>query len=228
MPGRTTSAASCPVISRTASSSETSLGVGDRHQFAVPQDGDAIAETDDLVPAVRDEEDDGARVRAGVRPARRATRPRWRRAPTSPRRAAARAACARRRARSPASAAGRAAGRRRRAPGSMSSRWRARMSSAPCAGARREMLPQAVRRRVGQQEIALDAQVAHQGQFLEHAGNAEADGLVGVARGDRLAVERDASAIGNDGAADDLDQRRFAGAVLADEAEDRSGRRLET
>ena len=38
------------------------LGVGDRHELAVPQYRHAIAEADDFIPAVRDEEDDRARV----------------------------------------------------------------------------------------------------------------------------------------------------------------------
>src|ERR1700722_6836061 len=38
------------------------LGVGDRYERAVPQYGDAIAEADDFVPTMRDEEDDSARV----------------------------------------------------------------------------------------------------------------------------------------------------------------------
>ena len=54
-----------------------------------------------------------------------------------------------------------------------------------------------------------------------------ADRVVGVAQGDRLAVERDGSLIGNDRAADDLDQGRFAGAVFAGKAKDSSARRLQ-
>ena len=38
------------------------LGIGDRHQRAVPQYRHTIAEADDFIPAVRDEEDDRAQV----------------------------------------------------------------------------------------------------------------------------------------------------------------------
>ncbi len=117
-----------PVISRTASPSVKFAGVGHRHQLAVAQHGDAVAETHDLVPAVRDEEHDRAIAPQPVDQSRAAIRPRRHRAPTSLRRAAGRAAGARPRGRSRASAAGRAAGRRRACAARCRARGAARIS----------------------------------------------------------------------------------------------------
>ena len=112
------------------------------------------------------------------------------------------------------------------APGSTSRRWRARISFAVCAGAGARDAAPGANRRGGEQEVALDAQLTHQGQFLEHARDALADRVIGVAQSELLAVESDGSVIRNNRAADDLDQGRFAGAVFSSEAKDGSARRL--
>jgi hypothetical protein len=203
------------------------LGVGDRHQRAIPQYGHAIAEASDFVPTVRDEEHDRARIAqacdalgkpGGLAIAKRRSRfieqEHTRIALNGahdlehlllPERQLA-DACARIDVETMASE-----NLVRTLAGSLS----------------RDASPRVGRRR-GEQEIALDAQLTRQCQFLEYARNALIDGVICVARSDRLAVERDASLIGNDRAADDLDQRRLAGAVLTGKTEDGSTRCFQT
>ena len=50
---------------------------------------------------------------------------------------------------------------------------------------------------------------------------------MGTARRERPAIEAQHAAVGRDDPADDLDQRRLAGTILADQAEDRAGHSLE-
>ena len=59
---------------------------------------------------------------------------------------------------------------------------------------------------------------------LEGAQHAAAEQLVGRQPGDVLAVEDDLAAIGRDIAGDQVEQRRFARAVRADQAGDRAAR----
>ena len=197
------------------------LGVGDRHQHAVPQYCDAIAEADDFIPAVRDEEDDRARIaQAGDALGE----------PGDLVVAERRVASSSRRTRGLRSTA-RTISQHLLLAKRQIADARAGIDVEPMGG--REWPPPSggrafgrccpgVGRRGGEQEIALDAQLTHQGQFLEHAGNALADRVIRVAQSDRLAVERDASLVGNDRAADDLDQGRLAGAVFASKAKNGS------
>ena len=201
------------------------LGIGDRHQRAVPQYRHTIAEADDFIPAVRDEEDDRARVAQA------------RNALGEPRDFVV----AERRSRfveqEHAGIALNGAHDLQHLPPAerQIAEDRARIDvqamarknlfrRLPRTGAR-DAAPGA-NRRGGEQEVALDAQLTHQGQFLEHARDALADRVIGVAQSELLAVESDGSVIRNNRAADDLDQGRFAGAVFSSEAKDGSARRL--
>ncbi len=94
-------------------------------------------------------------------------------------------------------------------------------------GAADRCCPRAVSGAAVRSRFCSTRQIANERQFLEHAGDAEGQRLVGVARRDRPAVEVDMASVRGDRAADDLDQGRLAGAVLADQAEHRARRRLE-
>ena len=76
---------------------------------------------------------------------------------------------------------------------------------------------------VADEDVLGDVQVGKEQRFLIDRGDAEALRLGGAADRDRLAGEQDLAAIGLVDAGDDLDQRRFAGAVLAEQRMDFAG-----
>ena len=203
------------------------LGVGDRHESAVSQYGHAIAEADDFIPAVRDEEDDSARVTqasdelgeprdlAVAEGGSRFVEQEDARITLDGAHDLQHLLLAKREI---------ADARARIDVEAMASENLLRRLAGALSG---DAAPR-VGRRGGEQKIALDAQLTHQGQFLKHAGNALADGVIRVAQSDQLAVEGDASLIGKNCAADNLDQGRFARAVLTRQAEDSSACRLQT
>ncbi len=69
-------------------------------------------------------------------------------------------------------------------------------------------------RRIGEKQVLLDAEIAQQRQFLEHADDAVRQGLMRGPRRDGLASEGDAPGFRQNGAAGDFHQRRLAGAVF--------------
>ena len=78
-------------------------------------------------------------------------------------------------------------------------------------------------RRIGDDDIVGDAEFGDERQFLEDAGDA---GLVGGGRRSEihlLAFHRHAALVGRDDAGHDLDQRRLAGAVFAEDGMDAAG-----
>ena len=78
-------------------------------------------------------------------------------------------------------------------------------------------------RRVADRDVVGDRQVGDQRQLLEDAGDAGRVGRRRRRERDRLAVEQHPALVGRDDAGHDLDQRRFAGAVLAEHRVDAAG-----
>ena len=77
------------------------------------------------------------------------------------------------------------------------------------------------------EDVFRDVQVGKEQRLLVDRGDAETLRLRGAADGDRLAGEQDLAAVGLVDAGDDLDQRGFAGAVLAKQRMDFAGTNLE-
>ena len=75
-----------------------------------------------------------------------------------------------------------------------------------------------------ERDVGLDAQVRGQRQFLIDHGDAAASRVLRPGRFVGLAVQRENAGVGPDGPAQHLHQRRFAGAVLADQRVDLAGR----
>ncbi len=73
----------------------------------------------------------------------------------------------------------------------------------------------------GDADIVRDRQIRHQRQFLKDADDAERVGGLRIGQDDRVSVQRDVALVGLHHAGDDLDQRRLAGAVLAQHGVDR-------
>ena len=78
-------------------------------------------------------------------------------------------------------------------------------------------------RLVAEIDVLADRQVGEQRLLLEHHADALAVGVGGAFDARRLAGDEDLAGVGLIDAAQDLHQRRFAGAVLADQADDLSG-----
>ncbi len=76
-------------------------------------------------------------------------------------------------------------------------------------------------------DVLGDGQVGEEGRLLVDRGDAEGAGADGVVVDDRLAEDFERALVGGVGAGDDLDERRFAGAVLADESVDLPGAEVE-
>ena len=72
---------------------------------------------------------------------------------------------------------------------------------------------------VAEIDVLADRQVEQQRLLLEHHADAHAVRVGGVGQPDRLAVEQDLARVGLVDAGEDAHQRRFAGAVLAHEAD---------
>src|SRR4029453_15728849 len=70
-----------------------------------------------------------------------------------------------------------------------------------------------------EEHVVVDAQLVDQGQVLVDGVDAEGPGVVDGPEHDLLAAHEDAAGVGLVEAAEDLDQGRLAGAVVADEAE---------
>ena len=82
-------------------------------------------------------------------------------------------------------------------------------------------------RRAADEDVLRDRQGRDQAQFLVDGHDAEALGIVGVGRLELGAVEDDASAGGRLHARQYLQERRLAGAVLAEQAEDLAAAHVE-
>ena len=78
-------------------------------------------------------------------------------------------------------------------------------------------------RRIADRDVVGDRQVRDQRQLLEDAGDAGGLRVGGRRERDRRAVEQHAALVGRDDAGHDLDQRRLAGAVLAEHRVDAAG-----
>jgi len=77
---------------------------------------------------------------------------------------------------------------------------------------------------LGEQEILIDRRIQDQRLLLEDAADAGGKGLLVAARPEGLALEIHRAGIRTDKPGQDIEQSRFAGAVLADQAHDRPGR----
>src|SRR5690606_28838772 len=80
---------------------------------------------------------------------------------------------------------------------------------------------------VAEIDVLADREVREQRLLLEHHADALAHGVGGADEAGFAPVEQDVAGIGLVDAAQDLHQRRFAGAVLADEADDFAGTDLD-
>ena len=78
-------------------------------------------------------------------------------------------------------------------------------------------------RRIADRDVVGDREVGDQRQLLEDAGDAGRMGRGRRCKRDRLAVEQHAALVGRDDARHDLDQRRLAGAVLAEDRVNAAG-----
>ena len=72
-------------------------------------------------------------------------------------------------------------------------------------------------RLVAEEEILGDSQLRHQGEFLKHCGDAAGAGSTDIGEDDAIAAEPHFATGRLIGAGQDRDQRRFPGAVLAEE-----------
>ncbi len=93
---------------------------------------------------------------------------------------------------------------------------RASASSAMRRWARRSISPNLVGGLL-MRDVVGDREVGNERQLLEDADDAGAVGGGGRVEGDLRAVEHDAPGVGPDDAGQNLDQRRLAGAVLAED-----------
>ena len=76
----------------------------------------------------------------------------------------------------------------------------------------------------GEAEVLGDGEIGGHRRVLEHRGEAAAAGIAGTVQGRRLAVDADRPGIGAQHAGEDLDERRLAGAVGAEQGVDLAGR----
>ena len=76
----------------------------------------------------------------------------------------------------------------------------------------------APRRLAAEEEVARDAHHRDHAEILEHGRNAQRLRVARVAEGDRLAVDEDLTRARPVDAGQHLDQRRLAGAVVAEQA----------
>ena len=111
-----------------------------------------------------------------------------------------------------------------------SSSWissEARISAARARIARQSMPPQRVARRVAEEDVLGHGQLGEQQQLLEHGGDAGGLRLLRAAEVDLAPVDADRARVRPVDAGDDLDQRRLAGAVLAQQRMDLAGTDVE-
>ena len=73
------------------------------------------------------------------------------------------------------------------------------------------------------QDVRRDVHLREQRQLLRHTGDAELLGAVRCQGAELLAAHLDAADVGGDHAGEDLDERRLAGAVLAEQGEHLAG-----
>ena len=212
-----------PMIMRITSSSLIVVDRGGADVLAVAQHRERVAEGAHLRQAMRDEDDRDARRLAAARSGRRASRCRGPTASRSARRAAGCAACGRRRGRSRSSGAPADRGRGPRRAGRSQSRPRSARCAATVA---RAVAPaqqaERVDRRVGQQHVVGDRQIADLGHFLEGGLRCRARWASrGLSQADRLAERaRSSPESGCIKPAQQLDHGRLAGAVLAEQGVD--------
>ena len=79
---------------------------------------------------------------------------------------------------------------------------------------------EAAHRQVAERDVLGNRQRRHQAQLLRDGHDAGGDRVVRAREMAGLAVDEDVAAVGTMDAAEDADQRRFAGAVLADDGVD--------
>ena len=87
-----------------------------------------------------------------------------------------------------------------------------------------EVLAHRVDVRAGQAEVLRDRQVGRHRRVLEHRGETACEGVAGTVHGGRLAVDADRSGIGAQHPGEDLDERRLAGTVGAEQGVHLAGR----
>ena len=75
----------------------------------------------------------------------------------------------------------------------------------------------------GEAQVLGDGEIADHRRVLEHRGESAATGVAGTAQGGRLAVDADRAGVGAQHAGEDLDERRLAGAVGAEQGVDLAG-----
>ena len=78
-----------------------------------------------------------------------------------------------------------------------------------------------------EEDVGDDVEVLAQREILEDGGDAEVERGAGLGQRDGLAVESDRAGARRMHAGEDLDQRRFAGAVVADQRHDLAGVHVE-
>ena len=88
-------------------------------------------------------------------------------------------------------------------------------------------VPSRVRRGVAEEDVLGDGELGEEQELLVDGGDAAAGGLARGDGGELLVAEADAAAVGGVGAGDDLDERRLAGAVFAEERVDLAGAEVE-
>ena len=86
-----------------------------------------------------------------------------------------------------------------------------------------EVLAHGVDVGAGEAEVLGDGEIGGHRRVLEHRGETAAASIAGAAQGGRLAVDADRSGVGAQHAGEDLDERRLAGAVGAEQGVDLAG-----
>ena len=86
---------------------------------------------------------------------------------------------------------------------------------------------QAPHRKIAERDVLGDRERWHEAQVLRDGHDAGGDGVAGARKMTFLPVEADDAAVGTMDAAQDADQRRFAGAVLPDDGVDFAQRHVE-
>ena len=95
-------------------------------------------------------------------------------------------------------------------------------------GAHRRMIEEAAGAELPTKEkILLDRQLRHQAEFLEHRTDPHHPRRVRLEANETAAAELELAGVGSEGASDDVDQGRFAGAVLAEQHVDLAGPEVE-
>ena len=207
-----------PTIARMRSSAVRPASSRDSTRRAVAEHGHALAEREDLLEPVRDEEDGDARLAQRRRRRRTGARPRPPRAPRSARPSRSPARRARAPWRSRRSAARRSRARARCDPGSSGTPRRSKIASPAVLIARAVDAPARPERLPPDEDVLDDGEVGEQRRLLVDDRDARRRRpRRGPLSATSTPLTSSRAAVRRVHAGEDLDERRLAGPVLADQ-----------